>query len=146
MIDAGQGPAYILGRYPQWTRTFFGVADGLPSGDVTHLAVVGSGELWAATPAGLARWAGEEVDSELADLGIVQASVPLPYDERPMHKWDANPYRLDGGDGKRAEDGTVFLHPYWLARYYGLFAEANEASVTNEASQSRAKAAAKGDT
>ena len=51
-----QTPTYILGRYPQWVRTFYGLEDGLPSSDVTHLVFGGDGELWAATPAGLACW------------------------------------------------------------------------------------------
>ncbi|MDA1192824.1 MAG: transcriptional regulator, partial [Candidatus Poribacteria bacterium] len=47
----------------------------------------------------------------------------LPYFERPVHKWNGNPYRLDGGDaGHREEDGTVFLLPYWMGRYHGLIA------------------------
>jgi len=48
----------------------------------------------------------------------------LPASERPMMKWNGNPYRLDGGDGGRTEeDGTFFLLPYWMARYHGLFEE-----------------------
>jgi hypothetical protein len=45
----------------------------------------------------------------------------LPYFERPIHKWNGNPFRLDGGDaGSAEEDGTVFLLPYWMGRYYGF--------------------------
>ncbi len=113
-------------RSPIWNATY-GALTGRPWD--AEAAVQSLAEM----PLDLIHWRVEnshrsdiEIDPELAAEGIVQASVPLPYDERPMHKWDANPYRLDGGDGKRAEDGTVFLHPYWLARYYGLIAEANE--------------------
>lgn len=53
--------------------------------------------------------------------GRRQALVVLPYDELPMWKWNGNPYRLDGGNGGRAEDdGAYFLLPYWLGRYHGL--------------------------
>ena len=77
-----------------------------------------------------------------------QLKEPLPYDEKPTNKYDANPFRADcdiniietltedgrvetkveaiehphGGE-RRAEDGTVFLHPYWMARYYGLLGD-----------------------
>ncbi len=77
-----------------------------------------------------------------------QLKEPLPYDEKPTNKYDANPFRADcdikisevinedgsvetkveaiehphGGE-RRAEDGTVFLHPYWMARYYELLGD-----------------------
>lgn len=63
----------------------------------------------------------------LLEYGIRLMASPLPFDERPLHKWDKNPYGIDGGDGN-AEDGTVYLHPYWLARYWKLI---EESSVTN---------------
>jgi hypothetical protein len=45
----------------------------------------------------------------------------LPYFERRVHKWNGNPFRLDGGDaGHSEEDGTVYLLPYWMGRYYGF--------------------------
>lgn len=50
-----------------------------------------------------------------------QAVAPLPFDERPMMKWNGNPYALDGGNGGRSEDdGGFFLLPYWLGRYHGF--------------------------
>lgn len=50
-----------------------------------------------------------------------QALVVLPPDERPLMKWNGNPYSLDGGDGGRSEDdGAFFLLPYWMARYHRL--------------------------
>ncbi|RKN83920.1 ligand-binding sensor domain-containing protein [Paenibacillus ginsengarvi] len=57
------------------------------------------------------------------DLSRGLADSPLPVNERPLLKSDKSPYRLDGGSDKWAEDGTMFLHPYWLARYYNLIAE-----------------------
>ncbi|WP_332092063.1 ligand-binding sensor domain-containing protein [Paenibacillus sp. GYB003] len=57
------------------------------------------------------------------ELHLGLAESPLPADERPLHKPDKSPYRLDGGSDGWAEDGTMFLHPYWLARYFGLIAE-----------------------
>ena len=55
--------------------------------------------------------------------GGKQLYEPLPYDEKPMVKYDNNPFLPDGGNGMRAEDGTLFLAPYWYGRYYGLLGE-----------------------
>lgn len=80
-----------------------------------------------------------------------QLKKPLPYDEKPLNKYDGNPFWADtgcqefaqafsgehahtpdarpmlpgGGNdcGMEAEDGSVFLHPYWMARYFGLLRE-----------------------
>ncbi|NLP48721.1 MAG: hypothetical protein GX345_07240 [Clostridiales bacterium] len=74
-----------------------------------------------------------------------QLKEPLPYDEKPTEKYDANPFLADynvkvsehiNEDGSKTrkvealnlslqnvEDGTVFLHPYWMARYYGLLSD-----------------------
>ena len=42
----------------------------------------------------------------------------LPPDERPVMRWNANPFRIDGGNGGRNEDdGAAFLLAYWLGRY-----------------------------
>ncbi len=55
--------------------------------------------------------------------GKRQLKIPLPYDENPICKYDKNVFFPDGGNGLCAEDGTVFLLPYWMARYYGLISE-----------------------
>lgn len=60
------------------------------------------------------------------ELKLGLAETPLPFDERPLHKTDKPPYRLDGGNDDWAEDGTFFLHPYWLARYWKLIEEPEE--------------------
>lgn len=77
-----------------------------------------------------------------------QLKAPLPFDEKLVNKYDSNPFHADSGiqlnvleaaDGtaitqielpedfasheRRVEDGTVFLHPYWMARYYGIFGD-----------------------
>jgi len=45
----------------------------------------------------------------------------LPPDERPMTRWNGNPFRLDGGDGGHIEfAGDEFLLPYWMGRYLKL--------------------------
>jgi hypothetical protein len=50
-----------------------------------------------------------------------QAITLLPPDERPVMKWNSNPFDIDGGSGGRGEDdGAAFLLPYWMGRYLGL--------------------------
>jgi hypothetical protein len=57
-------------------------------------------------------------------FGVAQARRPLPWRERPLHKWNGNPYRLDGGNDLTEECGTFWLLPYWLGRFHRLIAEA----------------------
>ncbi|HPT26400.1 MAG TPA: hypothetical protein PLZ95_08265 [Bryobacteraceae bacterium] len=45
----------------------------------------------------------------------------LPADERPVMKWNGNPFVVDGGCGGCGEDdGTTLLLPYWLGHHHGL--------------------------
>jgi hypothetical protein len=45
----------------------------------------------------------------------------LPPDERPVMKWNSNPFVVDGGsDGHGEDDGAAFLLPYWLGRHHGF--------------------------
>ena len=57
--------------------------------------------------------------------GRPQMLQPLPWRERPLHKWNGNPYVVDGGSGLKEECGTFWLLPYWMARYHRLIAEAD---------------------
>jgi len=54
--------------------------------------------------------------------GRPQAAAPLPWPERPLHKWNGNPYAVDGGNGLEEECGTFWLLPYWLGRFHRLVA------------------------
>jgi len=50
-----------------------------------------------------------------------QAVTLLPADERPVMKWNSNPFDIDGGsEGRSEDDGAAFLLPYWMGRYYGF--------------------------
>jgi len=50
-----------------------------------------------------------------------QARNLLPPDERPVMKWNSNPFDIDGGsDGRGEDDGAAFLLPYWMGRYHGF--------------------------
>lgn len=45
----------------------------------------------------------------------------LSPDERPMRKYNANAFRLDGGNnGSREYSGDIYLLPYWLGRYLNI--------------------------
>jgi len=45
----------------------------------------------------------------------------LPPDERPVMKWNGNPFVVDGGSsGHGEDDGAAFLLPYWMGRYHGF--------------------------
>ena len=53
-----------------------------------------------------------------------QLAVPLPYDEKPFATYDHNQYLADRTwGGYRIVEGTFYLMPYWLGRYYGLIGE-----------------------
>jgi len=62
------------------------------------------------------------MDKELERNGGRQAVTFLPPDQRPVMKWNGNPFVVDGGNGGRAEDdGAFYLLPYWIGRYLGLW-------------------------
>jgi hypothetical protein len=43
----------------------------------------------------------------------------LPPDERPIMRWNSNPFVVDGGsNGQEEDDGAAFLLPYWMGRYH----------------------------
>ena len=50
-----------------------------------------------------------------------QSKQLLPADERPVMRWNGNPFRIDGGNnGASEDDGAYFLLPYWMGRYHKL--------------------------
>ena len=61
------------------------------------------------------------VEQQAGRFGEAQSQNAIPPNERPVMKWNGNPFRLDGGDDGRSEDdGAFFLLPYWVGRYYHL--------------------------
>jgi hypothetical protein len=61
------------------------------------------------------------LDAESGRFGELQTVGVLPYDELAAAKWNRNPYRAVDGDGGHSEDdGTFYLLPYWMGRYYRL--------------------------
>jgi hypothetical protein len=62
---------------------------------------------------------GLQPDPALDRFNKPQTTTWLPPDERPVMKWNGNPFSLHGGNGGRGEDdGAFFLLPYWLGRYH----------------------------
>lgn len=59
-------------------------------------------------------------DPNLAARGIYQIIEPLRLSERAIHKWDANPFLLDGGNDLVEGDPTIWLLPFWMGRYHKL--------------------------
>ena len=50
-----------------------------------------------------------------------QSKQLLPADERPVMRWNGNPFRIDGGNnGLSEDDGAFFLLPYWMGRHHKL--------------------------
>jgi hypothetical protein len=61
------------------------------------------------------------MDKELDREHERQARTLLPPDERPVMKWNGNPFVVDGGNGGFSEDdGAMFLLPYWMGRFLGV--------------------------
>lgn len=52
---------------------------------------------------------------------VVEMERLLPASERPLMRWNGNPFEPDGGDprGGYEDDGSAWLLPYWLGRYLG---------------------------
>jgi hypothetical protein len=52
----------------------------------------------------------------------VSSTRVLNVAERPLMRWNGDPYELDGGsDGRTRDDGTFILLPYWMGKYHRLF-------------------------
>jgi hypothetical protein len=61
------------------------------------------------------------MEKELDRARQRQARTLLPPDERPVMKWNGNPFVVDGGNGGYSEDdGSFFLLPYWMGRFLGV--------------------------
>ena len=52
-------------------------------------------------------------------FNALQSKTWLSPAERPIMKWNGNPFAINGGDaGATEDDGTTYLLPYWLGRYW----------------------------
>jgi hypothetical protein len=117
--------AWLVER-PEWNPLWnFIYAAGTASREYDRAASI---EMLRQIPMDLVSW--EVRNSHRLDLpmnpaadrfGKTESLTLLPADERPMMKWNGNPFVVDGGDAGRSEDdGVFFLLPYWMGRYYGL--------------------------
>lgn len=52
-----------------------------------------------------------------------QVKYPLPYDERNLHRPDGGCFDIDGENHNHCAEGTIYLLPYWLGRFYGILGE-----------------------
>lgn len=69
---------------------------------------------------GVSNYQRSDVQAKLAAGEI----FTLPFENRNMRRWNANPYNLDWGGGGYSEgDGAYFLMPYWMGRYHGFIVE-----------------------
>ena len=59
-------------------------------------------------------------DAESEKQGKKRLARPLPFTERQINNWDADPYQLDGGNGHGEGDPTIWLLPYWMGRHHKL--------------------------
>lgn len=108
-----------LERNPLWNFIF--AMTGAPQFDL-------EGALWTLRnyPLDLVTW--EVRNSHRQDLTRLppgfrdqQSRELLPPDERPVMRWNGNPFALDGGDGGHTElAGDEYLLPYWMGRYLKL--------------------------
>jgi len=58
---------------------------------------------------------------ELDRAQLRQSKNLLPPDERPVMKWNGNPFVVDGGnEGRSEDDGGFYLLAYWMGRYFGF--------------------------
>jgi hypothetical protein len=62
-----------------------------------------------------------EIDSFFDRFRQPQSVTLLSPAERPVIKWNGNPFRIDsGGRGGSEDDGAFYLLPYWMAKYHKI--------------------------
>ncbi len=78
-------------------------------------------------PLDLIRWrvqnshrADLQLDPELEKKGVRRLLKPLPFPERAINNWDAEPRQLDAGNDQGEGDPTIYLLPYWMGRHHKI--------------------------
>lgn len=111
-------------KNPLWTFIYLSAWEDLGAAPPADLA----GAAWVLyrIPMDLIEWTVR--NSHRKDVGLdrgldrfqrSQSTWLLAPDERPVMKWNGNPFRIDGGNGGRSEDdGAFFLLSYWMGRYH----------------------------
>jgi hypothetical protein len=67
-----------------------------------------------------------------AARGETRSRKPLPIDERFINHWNYDPWTIDSrAKGQSLADGTSFLLPYYIGRYFGFIVETPSPSPPN---------------
>ena len=59
---------------------------------------------------------GPTLDKETGEIRVA------PFDERAVHKYNGNTYKLYDDNSNAMETSTTYTLPYWLGRYHGMIA------------------------
>jgi hypothetical protein len=125
-----------VGKVVAEIRTVFAVADGLPSDDVSCVALSGTGEVFAGTSHGLARFNGHQWTAIAAVAGPVKLLAPVAdgvYAAAGDRLWSVRggnaqsvaplPTMSHAGDDLccLAADGAANRNAVWLGTRFGLF-------------------------
>ncbi len=128
-------PYYLQGLQKCWQ---IAAPDRIPAWNVfASTALKNDCNLWIAIsglrniPMDMVEWTMEnshrwdlQKDQLIDRSGQVQATIPIPAPEGSIPGWNRNPRQLNSGsNGKYENDGTYFLLPYWMGRFYGYFTE-----------------------
>ncbi len=72
----------------------------------------------------------EFLNPNFRDQTTAQLLTP---EEQPIHRHNANPFELDGGENGSTElSGSEYLLPYWMARYLKVLDKSNEESCCHD--------------
>ena len=112
-------------RNPLWNLIYLHSQPGVPQAERDRLLKEGLTTL-DQIPLDLITWTVDNThrrdmqwDQSQDRFKARQSTNWLPPDQRPIMKWNSNPFRVNGGDGGASEDdGAVYLLPYWLGRYW----------------------------
>jgi len=112
-------------KNPLWTLIY------LQSKPTTPVDMAGAVWTLYRTPMDLIEWSVRNsgrrditMDNRRGRFREAQSTFLLAPDERPVMKWNGNPFQVAGGNGGRTEDdGSFFLLPYWMGRYLGFVSE-----------------------
>ena len=112
-------------RNPLWNLIYLHSQPGIPQAERDRLIKEGLATL-DQLPLDLITWTVDNThrrdiqwDQSQDRFKAQQSTNWLAPDQRPIMKWNSNPFGVNGGDGGRSEDdGAIYLLPYWLGRYW----------------------------
>ncbi|HEY3738434.1 MAG TPA: hypothetical protein VGL53_01255 [Bryobacteraceae bacterium] len=109
-------------RNPLWNLIYLHAQPGTSAAALTAESLATLAEI----PLDLVTWTVDnsrrrdiEWDRATDRFQVRQTTTWLSPGERPVMKWNGNPFVVNGGDGGNGEDdGSFYLLPYWLGRYW----------------------------